>query len=141
MAKRSFITDRLIPVLGVTALIVGLGVVWFTTRGASLSPPEAPAARAMRQLREHDPRLVAQYVEPGVTAEVVCGYSGADEVPQAGEAPIRGGGKFISRPMRMLFDTDPLTSEFAEQFARECPSFPIGPPVVVHDRSGWPLER
>ena len=119
MARRLNV-QRLMMVMGV--LVVGLGALsaYAVSQGQRWSlEPEAPGERMIAQVRAQMGRgAEVRYAIPGV-GPVMCGYAG-----------YRGRGEaiaFISRPNRILFETDPLAAEFAAMKARDCPDLPEPP--------------
>ena len=115
MAPRRIRVERLIAVLGAAVLILGVLLLWLVTRGGGLGARDpSPEERANIQLREHiGPGAVVRYTERG-RRRAVCGYvsnSGGDLVI------------FISRPNRLLLETDPLKAEFDEMLKDLCPGF------------------
>ena len=115
MAPRRIRADRLIAGLGVAVLILGAVLLWLVTRGGGLGGG-APSAdeRARAQLHEYvGEGAVIRYTETG-RRRAVCGYvsnSGGDLVI------------FISRPNRLLLETDPLKAEFDAMLRDVCPGF------------------
>ncbi|HYC74298.1 hypothetical protein [Brevundimonas sp.] len=113
MAPRRIRVERLIAVLG--GAVVGLGVLllWLFTRDGGLGGDPSVEERAGVQLRQHiGPEAVVRYTERG-RRRAVCGYvSAGDELVV-----------FISRPNRILLETDPLKVEFDEMLRDVCPGF------------------
>ena len=115
MAPRRIRADRLIAGLGVAVLILGAVLLWLVTRGGGLGGG-APSAdeRARAQLHEYvGAGALIRYTETG-RRRAVCGYvsnSGGDLVI------------FISRPNRLLLETDPLKAEFDAMLRDVCPGF------------------
>lgn len=119
MAKRSLNTDRLIAVLGGVVLTLGALLLWRLAHEGGGFVEEAPAARVSRQAKELlGRRAEVQLIQAG-HGRVVCGYVAAS----------RGGTgqPFVSRTNRMMLMSDPLSSEFREVMARECPDLPRPP--------------
>ena len=114
MAPRRIRADRLIAGLGVAVLILGAVLLWLVTRGGGLGGGEPSAAdRARAQLREHiGPAAVVRYTESG-RRRAVCGYVSTNDQLVV----------FISRPNRILLETDPLKAEFDEMLSDVCPGF------------------
>ena len=114
MAPRRIRVERLIAVLGAAVLILGVLLLWLVTRGGGLGRGEpSPEQRAGAQLREHvGPVAVVRYTERG-RRRAVCGYVSAGD-----DLVI-----FISRPNRILLETDPLKAEFDEMLRDVCPGF------------------
>ena len=115
MAPRRIRADRLIAGLGVAVLILGAILLWLVTRGGGLGGG-APSAdeRARAQLHEYvGEGAVFRDTETG-RRRAVGGYvsnSGGDLVI------------FISRPNRLLLETDPLKAEFDAMLRDVCPGF------------------
>lgn len=112
--------QRLMLVMGV--LVLGLGAVsaYAVSQGQRWSlEPEAPGERMNGQVRAQMGRgAEVRYAAPGV-GPVMCGYAG-----YRGRTDAIA---FISRPNRILFETDPLAAEFADMKARDCPDLPEPP--------------
>ena len=122
MAPRRIRAERLIAILGVAVLLLGALILWLVTRGGGLGGGEPSAdERARAQLLEHvGPEAVVRYTEAG-RRRAVCGYVSDAE----GDLVI-----FISRPNRILLETDPLKAEFDEMLRDVCPGFLTRAPVV-----------
>ena len=122
MAPRRIRVERLIAVLGAAVLILGVLLLWLVTRGGGLGAREpSPEERANMQLREHiGPGAVVRYTERG-RRRAVCGYVSAGD-----DLVI-----FISRPNRILLETDPLKAEFDEMLRDLCPGFLTRPPNAI----------
>lgn len=121
MAPRRIRVERLIAVLGAAVLILGVLLLWLVTRDGGLGGGEpSPEQRAGAQLREHvGPAAVVRYTERG-RRRAVCGYvSAGDDLVV-----------FISRPNRILLETDPLKAEFDEMLRDVCPGFLTRAPNV-----------
>lgn len=114
MTPRKARVERLIALLGAAVLILGVLLLWLVTRGGGLGGGEPSAEdRARAQLREHiGPGAVVRYTETG-RRRAVCGY-----VSNGGDPVI-----FISRPNRILLETDPLKAEFDDMLRDVCPGF------------------
>jgi hypothetical protein len=114
MAPRRIRVERLIAVLGAAVLILGALLLWLVTRSGGLGGGEPSAEdRARAQLRAHiGPDAVVRYTEIG-RRRAVCGYVSAGDELVA----------FISRPNRILLETDPLKAEFDEMLRDVCPGF------------------
>lgn len=114
MARRVIRVERLIAVLGAAVLALGVLLLWVVGRGGGLGGGEpSPEERAGLQLREHvGPGAMVRYTERG-RRRAVCGY-----VSSGGELVV-----FISRPNRILLETDPLKAEFDEMLRDVCPGF------------------
>ena len=113
MTPRKVRVERLIALLGGAVLILGVLLLWLVTRDGLGGGEPSAEDRARAQLREHiGPEAVVRYTETG-RRRAVCGYvsSGADPVI------------FISRPNRILLETDPLKAEFDEMLRDVCPGF------------------
>ena len=114
MTRRVIRADRLITVLGGAVLLLGVVVVWVVSQGGALGAQKVdPEARAREQLRGLIGRhAVVRYTETG-RRRAVCGY-----VSHGGDLTV-----FISRPNRILLETDPLKAEFDEMLKDLCPGF------------------
>jgi hypothetical protein len=114
MSPRRIKVERLIAVLGVAVLALGVLALWLVSRSGGLGGGEPSAEdRARAQLREHiGPGAVVRYTEAG-RRRAVCGYVSADDQLVV----------FISRPNRILLETDPLKAEFDEMLRDVCPGF------------------
>lgn len=114
MARRTIRAERLIAVLGGAVLLLGLLILWLATRSGGLGGREPTVEeRAGAQLREHiGPEAVVRYTERG-RRRAVCGY-----VSTGGRLEV-----FISRPNRILLESDPLKAEFDEMLRDVCPGF------------------
>ena len=113
MAPRRIRVERLIAVLGAAVLALGVLLLWLVTREGGLGGEPSVEERAGAQLREHVGRqAVVRYTERG-RRRAVCGYVSADDQLIA----------FISRPNRILLETDPLKAEFDEMLHDVCPGF------------------
>lgn len=126
MAARRIRVERLIAALGATVLALGVLLLWLVTRSGGLGGGEPSAEdRARAQLREHiGPGAVVRYTETG-RRRAVCGYVSAN-----GPLVV-----FISRPNRILLETDPLKAEFDEMLRDVCPGFLTRAPGVGAGRS------
>ncbi|MBW8302976.1 MAG: hypothetical protein K0M78_03320 [Brevundimonas sp.] len=115
MAPRRIRVERLIALLGGAVLILGVLLLWLVTRDGGLGGGEPSAGdRARAQLREHiGPEAVVRYTETG-RRRAVCGYV----TDREGRLVV-----FISRPNRILLETDPLKAEFDEMLRDVCPGF------------------
>ena len=122
MAARKIRVERLIAVLGVAVLVLGAVLLWLATRNGGLGGGEpSPEARSRAQIKEHvGPDAVVRYTETGRRL-AVCGYVSTGE----GDLVI-----FISRPNRILLETDPLKAEFDRMLRDVCPGFLTRAPVV-----------
>lgn len=121
MATRRIRIERLIAVLGVAVLILGALLLWLVTRDGGLGGRQpSPEERAGVQLRDHvGPGAVVRYTERG-RRRAVCGYvSDGDDLVV-----------FISRPNRILLETDPLKVEFDDMLRDVCPGFLTRAPTV-----------
>ena len=113
MAKRTIRVDRLIAVLGVAVILLGVLLLWLVSRNAFGHSEPTPEQRAQTQVH----RLVGRharvtYTETG-RRRAVCGY-------------IRNGDEivaFVSRPNRLMLETDPLKQEFDQLQGDLCPGF------------------
>ena len=130
MAPRRIRVERLIAVLGVTVLALGVLLLWLVTRGGGLGGEPSLEERAVAQLRDHvGPQAVVRYTERG-RRRAVCGYVSADDQLIV----------FISRPNRILLETDPLKAEFDEMLHDVCPGFLTRSPPVT-PRPGQPAAQ
>ena len=113
MAARRIRVERLIAVLGGAVVVLGALLLWLVTRDGGLGGEPSVEERAGQQLREHvGPDAVVRYTERG-RRRAVCGYvSAGDDLVV-----------FISRPNRILLETDPLKAEFDEMLSDVCPGF------------------
>ena len=113
MTPRRIRVERLIAVLGGAVVVLGALLLWLVTRDGGLGGEPSVEERAGQQLREHvGPDAVVRYTERG-RRRAVCGYvSAGDELVV-----------FISRPNRILLETDPLKAEFDEMLSDVCPGF------------------
>lgn len=114
MARRVIRVERLITVLGVAVLVLGALVLWLVSQSGGLGGGEPSAEdRARAQLRRHiGPEAVVRYTETG-RRRAVCGYVSTEDQLVV----------FISRPNRILLETDPLKAEFDEMLRDVCPGF------------------
>jgi hypothetical protein len=113
MAKRTIRVERLIAVLGVAVLLLGALLVWLVSRNAFGSPEPTPEQRAQAQVHALVGRHArVTYTETG-RRRAVCGYirNGQDVVA------------FVSRPNRLMLETDPLKVEFNQLQDDLCPGF------------------
>jgi hypothetical protein len=121
MTRRALTTDRLIAILGVTVLVLGVLILWLVSRngfGPSEPTPEARARAQVRELLGRDARV--SYTEQGRRL-AVCGY-----------IAHRGGTiAFVSRPNRLMLETDPLPQEFQQMQDDLCPGFLKRLPLVT----------
>ena len=113
MTARRIRVERLIAVLGGAVVVLGALLLWLVTRDGGLGGEPSVEERAGQQLREHvGPDAVVRYTERG-RRRAVCGYvSAGDDLVV-----------FISRPNRILLETDPLKAEFDEMLSDVCPGF------------------
>ena len=129
MASHRIRVERLIAVLGGAVLALGVLVLWLVTRGGVGGEPSVEE-RAGAQLREHvGPAAVVRYTERG-RRRAVCGYVSADDQLIV----------FISRPNRILLETDPLKVEFDEMLRDVCPGFLTRSPPNL-PRPGRPAPK
>lgn len=113
MGKRRIRVERLIAVLGVAVIALGLLLLWLFSRDAFGTPEPTPEERAQTQVHALvGPRADVTYTETG-RRRAVCGYirNGNDVVA------------FVSRPNRLMLETDPLKTEFEQNQADLCPGF------------------
>jgi hypothetical protein len=120
MTARRIRVERLIAVLGGAVVVLGALLLWLVTRDGGLGGEPSVEERAGHQLREHvGPDAVVRYTERG-RRRAVCGYvSAGDDLVV-----------FISRPNRILLETDPLKAEFDEMLRDVCPGFLTRAPVA-----------
>ncbi len=114
MARR-ISANRIITVLGAAVLVLGAVVLWRVADTGSFSR-EPLVERVRGQLQAYDPTLSLFDMTDAQTPGVVCGHAG---VPGRREATVT----FVARPTRLMTSADPLSSEFREQIARECPDY------------------
>ena len=113
MTARRIRVERLIAVLGGAVVVLGALLLWLVTRDGGLGGEPSVEERAGQQLREHvGPDAVVRYTERG-RRRAECGYV------SAGDHLV----VFISRPNRILLETDPLKAEFDEMLSDVCPGF------------------
>lgn len=113
MTRRRISTDRLIAVLGVAVVVLGALILWIVSRNGFGPQEPTPEARAKAQVRELMGRQARiTYTETGRRL-AVCGYiaDGPNVVA------------FISRPNRLMLETDPLKQEFDQMQGDLCPGF------------------
>jgi hypothetical protein len=113
MAKRTIRVERLIAVLGVAVILLGALLVWLVSRNAFGPSEPTPEQRAQTQVHALVGRQArVTYTETG-RRRAVCGYirNGKDVVA------------FISRPNRLMLETDPLKVEFDQLQGDLCPGF------------------
>lgn len=113
MAKRTIRVERLIAVLGVAVILLGALLVWLVSRNAFGPSEPTPEQRAQTQVHALVGRQArVTYTETG-RRRAVCGYirNGEDVVA------------FISRPNRLMLETDPLKVEFDQLQGDLCPGF------------------
>ena len=120
MTARRIRVERLIAVLGGAVVVLGALLLWLVTRDGGLGGEPSVEERAGQQLREHvGPDAVVRYTERG-RRRAVCGYvSAGDDLVV-----------FISRPNRILLETDPLKAEFDEMLSDVCPGFLTRAPFI-----------
>lgn len=113
MAKRTIRIERLIAVLGVAVILLGVLVLWLVSRDAFGKPEPTPEQRAQAQVHALVGRHArVTYTETG-RRRAVCGYiRNGDEVVA-----------FVSRPNRLMLETDPLKQEFDQLQGDLCPGF------------------
>ena len=119
MARRVIRVERLIVVLGAAVLALGAVILWLVMRDGFGPSGPTPRERAEAQLRDHAGRDAAVVYEEAGRRSALCGY-------------VRTGGRdtaFISRPNRVLLQTDPLRAEFDEMLRDLCPGFLTRPPT------------
>lgn len=113
MARRVIRIDRLIAILGAAVLALGVLILWLVSRNGFAAPEPTPLERAEAQLRQHiGPRVTVVYSEEG-RRNALCGYV------RTGEGAIA----FVSRPNRIILETDPLKAEFNDMQRDLCPGF------------------
>lgn len=113
MAKRTIRTDRLIIVLGGAIVLLGLLILWLVSRNAFGHQEPTPEQRAQTQVHALvGKKARVTYTETG-RRRAVCGY-------------LRNGNEvvaFVSRPNRLMLETDPLKIEFEQNQTDLCPGF------------------
>ena len=113
MAKRTIRTDRLIIVLGGAVVLLGLLILWLVSRNAFGHQEPTPEQRAQTQVHALvGKKARVTYTETG-RRRAVCGY-------------LRNGNEvvaFVSRPNRLMLETDPLKIEFEQNQSDLCPGF------------------
>ncbi|MDQ8030266.1 MAG: hypothetical protein REJ23_16185 [Brevundimonas sp.] len=113
MAKRTIRTDRLIIVLGGAIILLGLLILWLVSRNAFGRHEPTPEQRAQTQVHALvGKKARVTYTETG-RRRAVCGY-------------LRNGNEvvaFVSRPNRLMLETDPLKIEFEQNQSDLCPGF------------------
>jgi hypothetical protein len=120
MTPRKLLTERLIPGLGVAVLVLGALILWMVSRDGFGPAEPSPEARAKAQVREHLGRQAhISYTELGGRRSV-CGY-----ITDRGAVVA-----FISRPNRLMLETDPLKREFDQMQGDLCPGFLKRPPAA-----------
>ncbi|GAA0617682.1 hypothetical protein GCM10009422_11160 [Brevundimonas kwangchunensis] len=120
MTRRRLSIDRLIFLLGAVVLALGALSLWLVTQNGFGPPGPSPEDRARDQVREHmGPGARIRYTEEG-RRSAICGYV-ADE----GQVIA-----FISRPNRLMLETDPLRAEFNQLQGDLCPGFLRRPPAA-----------
>lgn len=109
--------QRLMAVMGVLVLGLGALCLYAVSQGQRWTlKPEEPGERMISQVRAQMGRgAEVRYAAPGA-GPVMCGYAGYRGQP--------GAIAFISRPNRILFETDPLPGEFAAMKTADCPDLP-----------------
>ena len=117
MARRGMKIERVIAILGVVVIALGLLVVWLVSRNAFQPQQVSALDRAQTQLRAHlSERAPIVYSEEG-RRNAICGY-------------VRTEGRnvaFVSRPNRIILESDPLPTEFADMQRDLCPGFMRAP--------------
>ncbi|MFC7377078.1 hypothetical protein [Brevundimonas sp. GCM10030266] len=113
MAKRTIRTERLIIVLGGAIVLLGLLILWLVSRNAFGHQEPTPEQRAQTQVHALvGKKARVTYTETG-RRRAVCGY-------------LRNGNEvvaFVSRPNRLMLETDPLKIEFEQNQSDLCPGF------------------
>ena len=113
MTRRRLLTERLIPALAGVVLVLGVLILWLVSRNGFGPDEPSPEARARVQVREHlGAAAQVSYTETG-RRRAVCGY-----ISNGGHAIA-----FISRPNRLMLETDPLKTEFDQLQGDLCPGF------------------
>ncbi|QDH74354.1 hypothetical protein [Brevundimonas sp. M20] len=113
MAKRRMRVDRLITVLGGAVILLGVLLLWLVSRNVFSHTEPTPEERAQTQVHALvGPAARVTYTETG-RRRAVCGYlrNGDDVVA------------FVSRPNRLMLETDPLKTEFEQNQSDLCPGF------------------
>lgn len=113
MAKRVIRVDRLIVVLGGAVIVLGVLLLWLFSRNAFGHQEPTPEQRAQTQVHNLVGRKArVTYTETG-RRRAVCGYI------RNGEEVVA----FVSRPNRLMLETDPLKTEFDQLQGDLCPGF------------------
>lgn len=126
---------RLMLAMGVVILLLGAlgGYAAFEGQRWSLEPSN-PGQRMTTQVRSQmGPGAEVRHAVQG-RGQVMCGYAGYRGRLEAIA--------FISRPNRILFETDPLHLEFAAMKAADCPDLPEAPAIsaIVNKTAGEGTE-
>ena len=115
--------SRLMRVMAVIVLLLGALSTYAAFEGQRWSlKPTDPGQRMITQVRSQmGPGAEVRLAIQG-QGRVMCGYAGYRGRPEAIA--------FISRPNRILFETDPLHLEFATMKAADCRDLPEAAPVA-----------
>lgn len=113
---------RLMQVMAVLVLLLGALSAYAAFEGQRWSlEPADPGQRMITQVRSQmGPGAEVRHAVKG-QGRVMCGYAGYRGRQEAIA--------FISRPNRILFETDPLHLEFAAMKAADCRDLPEAPSV------------
>lgn len=121
MARRVIKVERLIFILGVAVLALGVVIFWLVSRNGLQPEPLSALERAEAQLRVHlNAAAPIVYSEEG-RRNAICGYVRTENQNVA----------FVSRPNRIILETDPLKAEFDDMQRDLCPGFLKAPPSSV----------
>lgn len=117
MTRRRLTVRTLVPVLGVAVLVLGGLCAWVFVQQHVERPSETPFERAARQVREQlGPGWEIRYIEAGADP-AVCGYAALRSRGEV-DQPVA----FVSRIGRILFEDEPLPTEFRDLRERFCPA-------------------
>ena len=124
MARSRITVRSIVPVLGLAVLILGGLCAWVFIHEHTERPSETPFERAARQVREQrGPGWEIRYIEAGADP-AVCGYAAPRPRGGVAQPPVA----FISRIGRILFEDEPLPTEFRDLRDRFCPALVRDPP-------------
>lgn len=123
MAGAPITVRGIVPLLAVAVLVLGGVSAWVLIDGRTGRSPETPFERAERQVHEQrGADWEVRYVEAGAEP-AVCGYAAPRNRSGAIHEPVA----FISRIGRILFEDDPLPTEFRDLRDQFCPAFARNP--------------